>query len=345
MKYFKRIIFILVLILTLASCKKKSDDGEITYKLYKNVELGECDKFDVSYKIPSHQYVHITFTKNTPWIIYNLNVYEKIDDNKNQLREFVAKTNIFQKDLDALHSIEKYNLWEYNGRDSYLCNGDYYFDIYNDEKVERELGCKLYNSKEAIIYNGSFDICEDLHFVSYDNAFICKLWISPDDYGEKYEVKYSCSENTTIKILDSYGKDVGMEFSRDLDKDNFIYYICIYKNVLFNEPFDCNLRIDYAEIYDGYELEIPNYQISTSTSLNRNQYIFNCNESGKYNFASTNSNITIKIEDENENDITSYATSLNNISLEEGKQYFIIIRNESRSESQTGVINITKTEE
>lgn len=320
MKYIRRIIFIAILILGLASCKKKSN-GEIEYKLYENVELGECDEFDISYKIPSHQYVHITFTKNTPWIIYNLNVYEKIDDNKNYLREFVAKTNIFQKDLDALHSIEKYNLWEYNGRDSYLCNGDYYFDIYNDEKVERELGCKLYNSKEAIIHNGSLDICEDLHFVIYDNAFICKLWISPDDYGEKYEVKYNCSENTTIKILDSYGKDVGMEFSRDLDKNNFIYYICIYKNVLLDEPLECNLRIDYAEIYDGYEIEIPNYP--TPYSDNYNRFIFNCTESGKYNLISTNSNITIGINEEGFNSIISYSTSRNNISLEKGKSIIL----------------------
>ena len=336
MKYLKRIIFILILILILTSCKKESD-SEIKYTLYENVELGECDEFDVSYKIPSHQYVHITFTKNTPWIIYNLNVYEKNKSSNNQLIEFVAKTNVFQKDLDELYQVKKYKLWEYNGRDSYLCNGDYYFDIYNDEKVERELGCKLYNSKEAIIYNGSFDICEDLHFVSYDNAFICKLWLS-DHYGEKYEVKYNGNENITMKILDSYGNDVGMDFSRDYDINNCLYYICIYKNENLNDTIDCYLCVDYAKIYDGYDFEIG---ITGDSRLNGNYFSYNCIEDGYYDIKSSNINVTRTIY--YNKDIIN--TTSKGVYLEKGKKYYIRLLNLSLTESQTGTINITKLEE
>lgn len=113
--------------------------------------------------------------------------------------------------------------------------------------------------------------------------------------------------------------------------------------MLLDEPLECNLRIDYAEIYDGYEIEIPNYP--TPYSYNHNRFIFNCTESGIYNLISTNSNITIGINEEGFNSIISYSTSRNNISLEKGKKYYIEIRNESLTESQTSIINITKVEE
>ena len=356
MKYIRRIIFILILILTLASCKKKSDDGEITYKLYESVELGECDEFDVSYKIPSHQYVHITFTKNTPWIIYKFRIYEYLyRDNGSKykcLTTVLAKTNIYEENFS-----DKFTFWELNNYDTYLENGDYYVDIYNDSKEEFELGCDMINRKNYTdnCYFYTFNIGADIwncldrgevfNYNTYEPAMLVEIRTDCYAYGEKYRINFTGDENVSIKILDSYGNEVGNNITRNIDDNNYIYYACIYKTSNITETANFSISVDYAEIYDGYEIEIPNYQISTSTSLNRNQYIFNCNESGKYNFASTNSNITIKIEDENENDITSYATSLNNISLEEGKQYFIIIRNESRSESQTGVINITKTEE
>ena len=355
MKYIRRMIFILILILTLASCKKKSEDGEITYKLYESVELGECDEFDVSYKIPAHQYVHITFTKNTPWIIYKFRIYEYLyRDNGSKykcLTTVLAKTNIYEEDFE-----DKFTFWKLNNYDTYLENGDYYVDIYNDSKEEFELGCDMINRKNYTDNNyyytftqytsgtwNNLDRGEVLEYKMYEPAILVKIVTSLNRYGEKYKVNFTGDENVAMKILDSYGNEVGNDITSNNGDNKYVYYACIYKTSNITEEANFGISVDYAEIYDGYEIEISNYP--TPYSYNHNRFIFNCTESGKYNLISTNSNITIGINKDGFNSIISFSTSRNNISLEKGERYYVEIRNENISETQTGVINITKTEE
>lgn len=350
MKYLKRIIFVLILILTLASCKKKSD-GEIKYKLYENVELGECDEFDVSYKIPSHQYVHITFTKNTPWIIYKLRIYEYLyRDNGSKykcLTTVLAKTNIYEEDFE-----DKFTFWKLNNYDTYLENGDYYVDIYNDSKEELELGCDLINRKNYTDNNYYYDFNayfsdiwnnldrgEVLNYELYEPATVIKINTTFNHPGEKYLVKYSGDENVAMKILDSYGNEVGNSIIRDNDKKNYIYYACIYKTSNITEEANFSISVDHEEIHDGYEFEISTNVIDQTYNYNR--FTFNCIETGKYDIASTNLNVQINIMNSNMQD---YIYSLNNVSFEKGKKYYFLILNNSLTETQTGIINITKVE-